>query len=55
MASFIISSEGTGPIEAKLYVEPYWAAETNLFKWSSHLTNMAAMPVDRKTFRNLLL
>ena len=54
--SNIVSSETTGPIEAKLHVEPPWDRGTKVCSNGvGHMTNMAAMPIYGKTLKNLLL
>ena len=44
--SNIFSSETTGPIEAKFYVEPHWDGERKFCSnGTGHMTKMAAMPI----------
>ena len=51
-----VSSEAPGPIITKFYVEPSGAERTKACSnGPGHMTNMMAMPVDRKTFRNFLV
>ena len=51
----IFSSETTGPIEAKFYMEPPWDGGTKVCSNSDgHLTKMAAMPIYGKNLKNLL-
>ena len=48
--SKIFSSETTGPIEAKFYVEPPWDVETKIFfSRPDHVTKMAV-----KTLKHLV-
>ena len=50
--SNIFSSETTGPIEAKIYVEPPWDGRTKLCSnGPGHMTKMAAMPIYGKNFK----
>ena len=47
-----ISSETTGPIEAKFYVEPPWDGGTKVCSnGSGHMTKMAAMPIYVKNLK----
>ena len=47
-----ISSETTGPIEAKFHMEPPWDGGTKVCSnGPGHMTKMAAMPI---WFKNLL-
>ena len=53
--SNIISSETTGPIKAKFYVEPPWEGGTKVYmNGPGHMTKMAAMPIYGKNLKNLL-
>ena len=46
------SSETTGPIEAKFYVEPPWEGGTKVYsKGSGHMTKMATMPIYGKNLK----
>ena len=50
-----IFSETTGPIEAKLHVEPPWDGGTKVCSnGPSHMTKMAVMPIYGKKLKNLL-
>ena len=52
--SNIFSSEATGPIEAKLYVEVLWVGETKVpSNGYGHMTKMAAMPIYGKNLKNI--
>ena len=54
--SNIFSSDGTGPIEAKFYVEALWVGGTKIpSNGHGHMTKMAAMPIYGKHLKNLLL
>ena len=54
--SNIFSSETAWPIKAKFYVEPPWGGGTKVYiNDPGHMTKMAAMPINSKTFKNLLL
>ena len=55
MAALNISSEATGPIVTKFYVEPSECEETKGSKGPGHMTNMVAMPVGSKNLKNLHL
>ena len=51
-----IFSEPTGPIEAKLHMEPPWDRETKVCSnGPGHMTKMAAMPIYVKKLKNLIL
>ena len=51
-----ISSETTGPIEAKFHMEPPWDGGTKVCSnGPGHMTKMAAMPIYDKNIKNLLL
>ena len=48
--------ETARPIEAKFHVEPPWdVGNERLFKSPCHMTNMAAMLINGKNLKNLLL
>ena len=50
-----IFSETTGPIEAKIHMEPPWDGGTKVgSNGPGHMTKMAAMPIYGKTLKNLL-
>ena len=50
--SNVFSSETTGPIEAKLYMEPPKDGGTKVFSnGPGHMTKMAAMPVYGKNLK----
>ena len=50
--SSIFSSETTGPIEAKFYMEPPWDGGTKVYSNSpGHMTKMAAMPIYNKNLK----
>ena len=50
--SNIISSETTGPIEAKFHVEPFWVGGTKVCSNGlGHMTKMAAMPIYGKNLK----
>ena len=52
-SSNIFSSETTGPIEAKLYMEPPWDGVTKIYSnGPGHMTRMADMPIyDKKNLK----
>ena len=51
-----ISSETTGPIEAKFHMEPPWDGRTKVCSNGAvHMTKMVAMPLYGKNIKNLLL
>ena len=50
--SNIFSSETTGPIEAKFYMEPPWDGVTKVYSnGPGHLTKMAALSIYGKTLK----
>ena len=50
--SNIFSSETTGPIEAKFYVEIPWVGGTKVYSNDlGHMTKMAAMPIYGKNLK----
>ena len=50
--SNIISSETTGPIEAKFHVEPPWVGGAKVCSnGPGHMTKMAAMPIYGKNLK----
>ena len=52
----IFSSETTGPIEAKFHVACPWDRGTKgCSNGPGHMTKMAAMPINGKNLKNLLL
>ena len=54
--SNVFSLETAMPIEAKFHVEPSWYGGIKInTNGICHMTNMAAMPIYGKTFKNLLL
>ena len=54
--SNIFSSETTGPIEVKFYVEPPWDGGTKVCSnGPGQMTKVAAMPIYGKNLKNLLL
>ena len=54
--SNIISSETTGPIEAKFHMEPPWDGGMKVgSNGPGHMTKMATMPIYGKNLKNLLL
>ena len=54
--SNVFSSETARPIKAKFYVEPPWQGGKKVYiNGPGHMTEMAAMSIYSKTFKNLLL
>ena len=54
--SNFFSLETAGPTESKFHVEPPWDERMKDCSNSlGHLTHMAAMPINGKTLKNLLL
>ena len=54
--SNIVSTETTGPIEAKFHMEPPWDRKTKVCSNGlGHMIKMAAMPIYGKTLKILLL
>ena len=50
--SNILSSETTGPIEAKFHMEPSWDGGTKVYSnYPGHITKMAAMPIYGKNIK----
>ena len=54
--SNFFSSETAWPIKAKFYVESPWQGGKKVYiNGPGHMTKMTAMPIYRKTFKNLFL
>ena len=52
--SNIFSSETTGPIEAKVHVEPPWDGGTKVYlNGPGHMTKVAAMPIYGKNLKKI--
>ena len=51
-----ISSETTGPIEAKFHMEPPWEGGTKVYSnGPGHMTKMAAMPIYGTNLKKIFL